>query len=501
MLENIYTKTFLIMILIGLSPAGLSRGEQSLISDDSAACIACHQSINPGIVGDWRKSLHAATTPSIALKKATLEKLVSSPEIPEDYKQYAVGCAECHMANPDTHKDTFEHNGFQIHSVVTPEDCSICHKDEADQYGENLMSHACSNLQGNNLYSSLMDSINGKISFKDMKISALPSEAEADGDSCLSCHGTRVQIKGTRTTDTVYGEMTFPVLTGWPNQGAGRINPDGSTGACTACHARHQFNIETARKPETCSECHTGPDVPAYGVYSVSKHGNRYFSQNSSWNFLNVPWTVGKDFNAPTCAVCHISLLVSEDGKVINERTHRMNNRLPLRIFGLVYSHNHPGSPDTTTIKNKAGMPLPTELSGEVAAEFLIDNTEKEKRLTEMQKTCLACHAHGWVNSHFDRFHNTVKAADEMTLTATKILMSAWEQGLARGFAQGDSIFNEPIEKQWIEQWLFYANSTRFASAMGGADYGVFSNGRYYMSKNISDMFEWMNVHHKKNEK
>ena len=51
-------------------------------------------------------------------------------------------------------------------------------------------------------------------------------------------------------------------------------------------------------------------------------------------------------------------------------------------------------------------------------------------------------------------------------------------------------LFDEAIEKQWVEEWLFYANSTRFATAMMGADYGVFANGRWYLSKNIQDMLD-----------
>jgi hydroxylamine dehydrogenase len=54
----------------------------------------------------------------------------------------------------------------------------------------------------------------------------------------------------------------------------GRVNLDGSRGACSACHTRHRFSIEMARKPYTCKECHVGPDVPAFKVYSASKHGN-----------------------------------------------------------------------------------------------------------------------------------------------------------------------------------------------------------------------------------
>ena len=85
-----------------------------------------------------------------------------------------------------------------------------------------------------------------------------------------------------------------------------------------------------------------------------------------------------------------------------------------------------------------------------------------------------------------------------MTLTATRILLSAWEKGAAKGIAQKDSIFNEAIERKWTEQWLFYANSTRLASAMAGADYGVFANGRWYISKNVHEMLDWLHFKLKK---
>jgi hypothetical protein len=46
--------------------------------------------------------------------------------------------------------------------------------------------------------------------------------------------------------------------------------------------------------------------------------------------------------------------------------------------------------------------------------------------------------------------------------------------------AQRANIFDEEAERMWTSIWLFYANSTGFASAMaGGADYGVFANGHY----------------------
>jgi hypothetical protein len=62
----------------------------------------------------------------------------------------------------------------------------------------------------------------------------------------------------------------------WPNSGIGRVNPDGSKGTCSACHARHSFSIAQARQPESCGRCHMGPDHPQIEAYYESKHGVMY---------------------------------------------------------------------------------------------------------------------------------------------------------------------------------------------------------------------------------
>jgi len=109
-----------------------------------------------------------------------------------------------------------------------------------------------------------------------------------------------------------------------------------------------------------------------------------------------------------------------------------------------------------------------------------------------MKAVCLACHSGGWVDGQFSRFENTIRTTNEMTRTSTKVLLSAWEKGVAKGLEQKDGIFNEALEKMWVEQWLFFANSTRYSSAMIGADYGAFANGRWYMSKNTQEMVDWL---------
>jgi len=492
LLAAVLPSLFSIILARQCASEEVSADGNERVSEDTKLCLVCHDSVSPGIVADWRKSVHSRVTPAEALKKSRLEKKVSTEKIPQNLSNVVVGCAECHTVNHEKHKDTFEHGGYKVHVVVTPGGCAACHSQEADQYGRNLMSHAYVNLQNNPVYHDLMESVNGIHSFRDASVTVSPSDAETNLDSCFYCHGAAVEVKGTASRETALGQMEFPVLSGWPNQGVGRLNPDGTMGSCTACHARHQFSIEMARKPYTCSECHEGPDVPAYKVYMVSKHGNIFSSLGEKWNFGAVPWVVGKNITSPTCATCHISLITTEGGETVVERTHQMNDRIAWRLFGLPYAHPHPKSADTTVIKNRAGLSLPTELTGEPAAEFVIDAKEQEKRLKTMQKICLACHDTGWVKNHFVRLNNTIRTTNEMTLTATKILMTAWEKGAAKGLRQNDSIFNEAIEKKWVEQWLFFANSTRFASAMAGADYGVFANGRWYLSKNIQEMADWL---------
>lgn len=466
----------------------LSPCQAAQLSEATQTCLACHQSAMPGIHQDWLSSRHSQVIPSEAMSLPQHKRRISAPWVEESLKQVAVGCAECHMLRPEAHPDSFEHNGFRIHTVVSPGDCATCHPLEVEQYKLNIMSHAYGNLMGNSLFSLLAASINGVHSVGPKGLNQDPQDPLTLSDSCLSCHGTKVQVVELKKRPTSMGEMEFPVLSGWPNQGVGRINPDASMGSCTACHTRHAFAIETARKPQTCSQCHQGPDVPAFPVYKVSKHGNIYEAQAGRWNFQEVPWRLGKDFAAPTCAACHVSLLAGPEGEVLIERTHRMNDRLPWRLFGLVYAHPHPQSPDTTKIRNKAGLPLPTELTGEPVEEFLIKPGELNSRLKNMKEVCLNCHSASWTDGHFQKLENTLTTTNQSTLAATRILLRAWDKGLA----SRENPFEEPIEKSWVQQWLFFANSTRFASAMGGADYGVFAHGRWDLSRNLAEMWEWV---------
>jgi hydroxylamine dehydrogenase len=485
----------LLLTMLVLAFAVTARAEGPVNSEATEDCLGCHVSAHPGITGSWQGSRHASTTPGLAMQVKGAGLKVSSTDVPESLQGTTVGCAECHTMRPDRHADTFEHNGYQVHVVVSPDDCATCHAEEREQFSHNLMSRARTNFVNNPLYQDLQRTINGLPILKAGKVDFLPPETMTEEESCLYCHGTKLEVGGKETRETDFGEMEFPVIKGWPNQGVGRTNLDGSDGSCSACHTRHSFSIETARKPYTCKECHIGPDVPAFKVYEASKHGNLFSSHAKEWDFKPVPWTVGKDFTAPTCASCHVSLLVNTDGEVLVERTHRMNDRLPWRIFGLIYAHPHPKDADLTRIVSKDGLPLPTSLDGGFAASFLIDAQTQKQRLQTMQATCGGCHDSSWIKGHFDRFEHTIKATNASTLVATEILQEIWKLGLAKGPAQGGSPFDEAPERIWMDIWLIHANHIRFASAMaGGGDYGVFADGRYKLSTRVVELGEWLEV-------
>ena len=477
--------------------------DKPVVSIATQQCLDCHATFHSGIVEDWKKSRHAVMTPEKAMGAAALSRKVSSSLVPDamprDFLAVVVGCAECHTQRPESHADTFSHNGFDVHVVVSPEDCAACHSQERDQYGGNIMAHAWKNLAENKIYQDLKQSIIGNPVRKSGKLAFESPDAHTNAETCFYCHGTRLTVTGFEKRDTDAGELEFPIIDGWPNQGVGRINLDGSKGACTSCHNRHSFSMETARKPYTCKECHTGPDVPAYKVYEISKHGNIAASKQSSWDFQAVPWTVGRNFTAPTCATCHISLLANTDGEVIVQRTHLMNDRLSTRIFGLIYAHRQPKNPDTTLIRNSGGLQLPTDFDGTPAAQYLIDDTEFQKRRKTLQSVCLSCHSLSWVKGHWQRYEHTIQTTNAATRTATDIMRDIWKKGYASGLDRGASPFDESIEKKWSAIWLFDANNSRFAAAMaGGGDYGVFAEGRFALSTRVAELNEWLMLKGKK---
>ena len=225
------------------------------LSGEAKKCIECHAVKNPGVVADWANSGHAHVN---------------------------VSCLDCHgasAADKDISKDC--DSNTKVSAVVSPKDCSRCHQAEAKEYS--LSKHA------NTL--ELIWKIDPWLN------NGMNNEIER-ATGCFTCHGTIVKFEKGKLDP-----MT------WPNVGVGRLNTDGSKGSCSACHTKHLFSIEEARKPESCAQCHLGPDHPQIEIYMESKHGDIYTAHGDSYNWDSAPgtWTPGMDYRAPTCAGCHIS--------------------------------------------------------------------------------------------------------------------------------------------------------------------------------------------------
>jgi hydroxylamine dehydrogenase len=460
------------------------------LSDETQQCLGCHESYLPGIVADWRSGRHAQTTPEAAQAKPSAQRRISAPTVPERLRSVAIGCYECHSLNPDNHKDNFEHFGARINLVVSPKDCATCHPVEADQYSNSKKANAFRNLDDNPLFHSLLDVIDGVKKVSDHRIAGSPATDVGKDETCYACHGAKVSVSGSKKVTTPVGDIDVPDVTNWPNMGVGRVNPDDSLGACTPCHPRHSFSIAVARKPYTCSQCHLEPDVPAWEIYRESKHGNIMQSLQQQWNWDNVPWTLGVDITAPTCAACHASLIAAPGGETIAPRNHDFGGRLWIRLFGLIYSHPQPKTGRTYEIKNGDGLPLPTTWNQGLATAFLIDKNEQASRRAQMRQVCQTCHSTDWAEKHLTRMEAAAAEADAMVAAATQLMAQAWDQGLA----DRTNPFDEGIEQLWVSQWLFYADSARLAAAMQGPDYATFEHGWWSLTHNLQQMHDFIDM-------
>ena len=237
---------------LGLYPQA-TRTVPVQLSDESAACLACHESPLAGLIKEWRYSRHYSGN---------------------------VGCYECHAAQASD-PDAVEHNGYHISVIVSPKDCSKCHINEFTQFEASHHADAGAILGS-------LDNMLGEV-----------VEGPASANSgCKQCHGGVVKVNPDKTLDAAT----------WPNSGMGRINPDGSKGSCAACHSRHSFDAGLARQPENCGKCHLGPDHPQKEIYEESKHGIAYYANIGRMNLDSASWIVGVDYSAaPTCATCHMS--------------------------------------------------------------------------------------------------------------------------------------------------------------------------------------------------
>lgn len=374
-------------------------------------CITCHRETSPGIYNQWKEGAHG---------------------------QAGVNCYDCHRAEAGD-PDVFDHKEL-ISIVVTPKDCSRCHDKEYREFTSSRHADAVSVLDSDNNFF-------GRASFG----------SQGQWTGCISCHGSKIKV-------AKEGKLSAGT---WPNTGIGRINPDGSKGSCTACHTRHLFSIEQARRPESCGKCHTGPAQPQIEVYTRSKHGIMYAAYRNRMDMQKPLWRAGQEaYPAPTCATCHMSAIPPQmDIETADERIRTALESILPEDRELVTALLPPTEPTEIDygVSHDVGERLSWTLAPSISAKR--ENWEENRRL--MQSVCLQCHGEYFVNQHYEQFDNLIKTYNEnFAAPANRML-----QELSKEKEITAVQFDDRLELIFWKMWSEGGHGARSGAAMAGPVY------------------------------
>ena len=331
--------------------------------------------------------------------------------------QAGVNCYDCHRAEKGD-PDGFEHGGFWIATLVTPADCSRCHKEQFEQQ------QASHHAKGADILNSL-----------DNYLGTVVGGPAAVATGCRQCHGSNVKVLKDGRLDP----------STWPNTGIGRINPDGSKGSCSACHTRHRFSKEQARRPDACGKCHLGPDHPQMEVYNESKHGILYQAFRDRLNMDRDQWIVGVDYqDSATCSTCHMGAT--------------------------------PERPATHDVGERISWTLRPPISKKLV--------NWEQRRDKMKEVCFQCHGAPTVEGFYSQFDEFVELYNhKFAVPATRIRERLMELGK---LSKAD--FDDKLDWIYWELWHHEGRRARHGASMMGPDYAWW-HGLYEVAKHFYTEF------------
>ena len=357
----------------------------------SGRCAQCHREETAAVVHQFERSQHSEAN---------------------------ITCYDCHQRLDG--QDELEHYDFVLARDVTSLNCQACHRTEYEQFARSRHGvPAWAAVRGTAQLS--IDQIAFGERYHPGAVDRPANElAELEGPAaiqtgCLGCHNI------------------------------GKPNLDGSIGSCTECHSRHTTSIELAREPQTCGQCHMGPDHSQIEIYNESKHGALFNAQRASLNLGADPKRLTTaDMPIPTCATCHMSGL--DDLKV----THDTTERLSYWLFAPV-SERRPGY-----------------LAGQ----------------TEMKETCLKCHASPSVNRFYAEAEAVVSATNDRVREAQDLISDLRSEGLLT-----PEPFDEAIEFLHFDFWHYFGRTAKHGAFMGGADF-VQWHGNYQLLLKLTELKE-----------
>ncbi|WP_456474457.1 multiheme c-type cytochrome [Candidatus Pyrohabitans sp.] len=457
--------------------------------EPGAPCISCHDTVTPGIVKQWEESKHS---------------------------KVGVKCYVCHLAKEDDPAG-FEHMGYRVTAIVSPRYCESCHPKQVEQFKNSLHDEAA--LFAMSAYGTVgEEKVEDGVTEAETKNYKTHFSRETAEQGCLDCHGTVIKVGKD-------GE-----LINWPNNGIGRLNPDGSAGSCTACHPRHGFSIAVARKPETCGQCHLGPDHPQIEMYEESKHGNIYASSGEEWNWDVPPGQWGpEDIGAPTCSTCHMS---GFGGAV--RSTHDVSSRLKWELEPMFSwptepkywtgSEKYPIDPDIAARYERihdlpegslaevpTGKPNPFDIAKEFAPEVYekyvgegkwwskgetradafggASLRSPEDKRKDMLKVCVQCHSTSWAKGDLAKADKVVDVYNAVALAIKK----KYYDPIKEEKLDEDIKFNgkSQVDNLWHEIWHHEGRIWRMGGFMQAQDWQLWE-GSYEVADDGSHMADWL---------
>ncbi len=410
-----------LLLFQGLTTASVKEPPKEF-SPETKQCVKCHKRNNPGIIQQWGHSKHYRAK---------------------------VGCYECHKAEKGD-PDAFIHDDKKVKKlisiIVSPKDCSNCHEQQVKENSESHHAQASKILGSlDNLLAEVVEGNNQFIT------EGFPNGNSASAvNGCWQCHGAPVKVLEDGELDPAT----------WPNSGIGRLNPDGSNGSCTACHARHEFSVAQARQPETCGKCHLGPDHPQKEIYEESKHGIQFATHRAKMDLDSPKWIPGEDFfTGPTCSTCHMG--ATRNQGVTHDVGMRLswNNRPPVSI-----------RPE----KADAKMGLPGA------------NVNWEDRRDNMKDVCAACHNEDWVDNFYVQYDGLIKLYNNKFGKPGLALYKAAKPLLK------PAKFSNKLDWVWFEIWHHEGRRARHGAAMMGPDYthwhGMYEVAQHFYTDMVPEL-------------
>jgi hydroxylamine dehydrogenase len=403
--SSIFAGTLLLAVAAGLATSAQNGQPRSnavpggpfglaQLSPASRTCIDCHKKEDPSIYRMWGESRHYSAN---------------------------VGCFECHGSDRNA-PGSFLHYDHFISTVVSPRVCARCHDKQVEEFSASL--HASAARIAGSVAMLHAEMVEGA---SVLKTQGTPGGVAPSAITCSKCHGSTVRVLPNGKLDPAT----------WPNSGIGRINPDGSTGACSSCHTPHSFTAAEARLPETCNKCHTGGTGD---IYHESRHAVAFHANHGggSMRTTSPKWILGEDYSAaPTCATCHMSATPSQPS------THNVGLRLS-------WNNRPEVSVRPEGVEEALGLPVSGSLS----------RISWQARRDNMRDVCLNCHSRQWVDNFYIQYDGAIEQYHEKFARPGRELYA-----LARPLMK-PTIFANKLDFTWYELWAVDGRRTRQAAAM-----------------------------------